>query len=617
MSSPRRPPRSSSSRSGVIRPTTRNPGSVYGVVSALIVVVLLIDTAAWLGAHLAANFTGAPWSGPPWTAVYVFNLAKASTLWPGVSHTAVFTGFGVTLAVLLAAAGLPCWLLWRVFHKPAAHVRSMATGADMSEVRAEAVGAAAIRLQPSLAKIRPRDLTDQQRGLALGDLQAPGHPRLFATWEDVILAVFAPRSGKTSGLAVPMILGAPGPVVGCSNKPDLYLLTASLRAQRTGEKVWVFDPQHIGHVEQTWWWNPLGGQMTLDDAVRLAGGFVMSVADDERREIWGPAAGELLSGLFLAGHLKGMTLMEVYETWLFDEGAPEPVNILRAAGHRAAAAALEGQRSKPGDTRGSVYFTAQIGMSSMRDIEISKWVEPGEGLAEFVPAAFVGTRETLYMMSKGVKGGTSASAIVAALTSEIRVHAERLGERLGGRVDPPLLMMLDEAGNICRIADLPEVFSHVGSRSIIIVAILQSYAQGERVWGRGGMKELWGAATVKLIGSGADDQEFAENMSRLVGEHDVDIVSYNGTSGGAAVTSSVSTRRERILTAAQIREMPKNQAILLRTGTKAAMLRLNRWFESADAPAIAAASEQATTALRARANAAGRTVVTGPAEPSA
>ena len=68
------------------------------------------------------------------------------------------------------------------------------------------------------------------------------------------------------------------------------------------------------------------------------------------------------------------------------------------------------------------------------------------------------------------------------------------------------------------------------------------------MWGKAGMKELWGAATIKLIGSGADDADFAEDLSRIIGDHDVDVWSYHRGSGGGS--SSTSTRRERILPAA-------------------------------------------------------------------
>lgn len=344
----------------------------------------------------------------------------------------------------------------------------------------------------------------------------------------------------------------------------------------------------------------------MDDAVRLAGSFVMAVAKDEDREIWGPAAAELLSNLFLAANLEQRTLVGVYEC-LFDETNQQPVQILRGEGHIATAASLKGLQGLPPETRGSVYFTARAGMSSLRDRNITRWITPQAGLDEFRPDMFMASNQTLYLMSKNVKGGTSAAAIISALTNEVRVAAERRGERLGGRLDPPLVLVLDEVANICRMPDLPEQYSHLGSRSVVPIAILQSYAQGERVWGKAGMRELWGAATIKLIGSGADDQTFAEEIAKLVGEHDVDVLSYshqrgNVRAGGSTGSSSVSTRKERIISAAEIRSMPKTQAILLATGMKAAMIRLPRWFETPEADRITAALSSATAELVTRAN---------------
>ena len=114
------------------------------------------------------------------------------------------------------------------------------------------------------------------------------------------------------------------------------------------------------------------------------------------------------------------------------------------------------------------------------------------------------------------------------------------------------------------------------------------------------MKELWGAATVKLIGSGADDADFAEDISRIVGEHDVDVVSYSRGQGGGS--SSTTTRRERILPAAAVRSLPKTHAVLLATGIKPAMIRLLPWYAGPRKDAIGAAEKQAAAELQARAN---------------
>ncbi len=564
-------------------------------------VVAAAATAAFLGGRLASGATGHGFAGPSWRLLGAADLVNHQTSWPGVPAGVVWTCAAVVFLVLLALAAAPVVLfvrgMRRASNRPPA--RSMASRTDVATLDTKRAAAVALRLRPSLAAHckKPGDIATAQRGVTLGRL-LPAGSLLQASWEDVILAIFAPRTGKTTSLAVPTILDAPGAVVACSNKADLYLATAALREADTEAKVWVFDPQHITHRKQEWWWNPLGGHMTMDDATRLAGGFIMAVADDSNREIWGPAANELLANLIFAAYLGRLTLLDVYR-WLFDESTEEPAQLLKDHGHKAAANSLAGTRGLPPETRGSVYFTARSGTSSLRDNEISCWVVPQDGLDEFVSAQFVETRQTLYLLSKNVAGGTSAASLVSALTTEVRVAAERAGERRGGRIDPPLLLVLDEVANICRIRDLPEQYSHMGSRSIVPIAILQSYAQGERVWGKAGMKELWGAATVKLIGSGADDADFAEDVSRIVGEHDVDVLSYSRGQGGGS--SSTTTRRERILPAAAVRALPKTHAVLLATGIKPAMIRLLPWYDGPRKAAIGAAEKDAAAALQKRA----------------
>lgn len=585
---------------GAVRPAGGGRGSEMAIwlIPAGFAVVGVSAVASFAGGRLASMLAGHGSRGGRFRLLGAADLARHAAVWPGVPGGLVWTLVVLITVALLAVGVAPIALLRRGAGRRRPAARSMAGPGDIRSMHTAAAAASATRMRLSLAGTPPRRLPEAARGITLGR-QLPRGGLLQASWEDVILTVFAPRSGKTTAIAVPAILSAPGAVVACSNKADLYLATVELRAKDTGSRCWAFDPQHIVHATQTWWWNPLGARMTLDDATRLAGGFVMAVTKDDDREIWGPAASELLSNLIFAAHLDGLTVLDMYR-WLFDETTEEPVRILRAHGHPAAADSLAGTQGIPPETRGSVYFTARAGCASLRDNDIARWITPQPGLAEFIPANFVETRETLYLLSKSVKGGTSAAALVSALTTEVRVAAERAGERRGGRVDPPLVMVLDEVANICRIADLPEQYSHMGSRSIVPIAILQSYAQGERVWGKSGMKELWGAATVKLIGSGADDADFAEDVSRIIGEHDVDVLSYSRAPGGGS--ASTSTRRERIMPAADVRAMPKTQAVLLATGLKPAMIRLLPWYDGRRQAEITAAAKRATDQLITRAN---------------
>jgi len=72
-----------------------------------------------------------------------------------------------------------------------------------------------------------------------------------------------------------------------------------------------------------------------------------------------------------------------------------------------------------------------------------------------------------------------------------------------------------------------------------------SYAQGEAVWGRSGMRTLWSAATVKLLGAGLDEAAFVEDVSRLVGEHDVPADSWSHGAGRTTRTNSTRPHRTR------------------------------------------------------------------------
>jgi len=190
-----------------------------------------------------------------------------------------------------------------------------------------------------LAGARSGSLAPADIGLLLGSLRQPGGngPDLYSSWEDTVLAFMGPRSGKTTSLAIPYVLSAPGPVIATSNKADLWAATAELRAA-AGSRVWVFDPQRITAAGQRWWWNPLAGLATVEAAHRLAGHFVLTVDDSSRRDIWGPAAQELLTSLLLAAAASRRTLRDV-SRWLDDPGSPTPaelLDVLRGASARGA-----------------------------------------------------------------------------------------------------------------------------------------------------------------------------------------------------------------------------------------------------------------------------------------
>ena len=555
----------------------------------------------WAAARLASATTGG--RVEPFGPKFAGDVLHGRTYraWPHTPTVAVTAASIVLAGGAAILAGFAGWLITR--RRPAAGdpVAALARNPRMRTLTARPATRAAVALRRSLADADPRTVDAREAGLALGRLIRPGRrvaggTTVYANWEDTVLSFMAPRSGKTTSQAIPFVLSAPGAVIATSNKSDLWAATASIRAATCGS-VWLFDPQRVTHQPQTWWWNLLLGLRTVEDAHRLAGHFVLTVADEHRRDIWGPAAQDLLAALFLAAASSGHSLRDV-AGWLNEPAVPTPIELLASAGFTAMAASLRGAQNGAAETRDGIYQTARTAAKAMTDPEIMAWVTPpGRGaLPAFDPDAFAASRDTLYLLSKS---RSAAAPLIAALSDTAMRAAERRAERLGGRLDPPLVVPLDEAANICRIADLPDLYSHLGSRGIIPVTILQSYEQGVTVWGEAGMATLWGAATKKIIGAGVDSPRLARDLATLVGQHDVPVrtLSY----GDGRVSESVSLRRQEILEPAAIRALPPGTALLLATGIKPALIHLTPWYAGPRAAEITAAQRAAQDQIRDRA----------------
>src|SRR5260370_32492607 len=113
------------------------------------------------------------------------------------------------------------------------------------------------------------------------------------------------------------------------------------------------------------------------------------------------------------------------------------------------------------------------------------------------------------------------------------------------------------------------------------------------------MDALWAGARVKLIGAGVDDARFAEDISRLVGSHDVAVASLSRSRSGRSET--VGLRRQRILDPAAVRALGHGRALLLASGCGPALVRLRPWYGEPGAEQVAAEIRRAEAAITASA----------------
>ncbi|MEV5935267.1 TraM recognition domain-containing protein [Streptomyces sp. NPDC052079] len=580
------PPSSSSSN-------TDGYDLVLRLLLGVLCVIVPLSHLAWLCGNVTAYLTEGSWV--PYQPTNA--LLHPEQVWPDVGEKALLIGARIVPVLFLLTFGGTAVALW-VRHKNRGGGRKKITGMakarDIEPLMAKAITDKARSLRPSLKDAKHIEARDT--GILLGNLQNTRH-EVRMGYEDVAVAIMAPRSGKTTSLAIPSMLAAPGPVLLTSNKAAGDAFTATHEARSRVGQVWSMDPQQIAHAAREMWWNPLASAKTLDGANRLAGHFLAASVDaSQQGDFWSKAGSNILSQLLLAAALDERPITDIMQ-WLAFPADRTPLDILRDHDFAAVAAQLKGTVEGPPETRDGIYETARQYAAALLNSEIAAWVTPQKDVPEFRPSEFVTSTDTLFLLSKD--GGGGASALIAACADSVMRAATAQAERAGGRLDPPMLAILDEAANVCKISDLPDLYSHLGSRGIIPITILQSYRQGQKVWGDAGMDAMWSASTVKVIGSGIDDPDFADKLSRLIGDHDVETTSTSHSESGKS--TSVSMRQERILPADAIRALPKGTALCFATGMRAAMLDLRPWYREPGAEELSAASARASKAITARA----------------
>lgn len=556
----------------------RDPGGLS--TEAILGLMLLFIAITALVAMLVALRVGRRLAGitdplPSEPFDVLFGVLGGTIAWPPVA-TGIMAGL-LALVVLLGVGGIV--VVQRIRGRASrvdGQARYMGRGKDVESISRKAATATATRLGVD------------SPGVPIGRTVTGGVP-LYGSWEDMHIDIWGPRTGKTTSRAVPAILEAPGAVLVTSNKRDVVDATRDPRAE--AGPVWVFDPQAIALEEPTWWWDPLTYVTDEVKAATLAEHFAAGSRDPGARTdaFFDPAGQDLLAGLLMAAALDGRPITDVY-TWLTNPTNDEPARILRRHGYDLLSAQVFGVITAPEKQRGGVYGTAQQMASCLTNRAVARWVTPhgpADQRPQFHPAHFVRAGGTLYSLSKEGRG--SAGPLVTALTVAVVDAAETIATHsAGGRLTVPLLGVLDEAANVCRWRDLPNLYSHYGSRGIILMTILQSWSQGADVWGEAGMKKLWSASNVKVYGGGVSEVPFLEDLSKMIGQYDVERSSATTGAGRGGRSVSRHLNRENILDVDALAALPRGRAIVFASGTRPTLIRTQPWMTSPHAERVRA-----------------------------
>jgi type IV secretion system protein VirD4 len=389
--------------------------------------------------------------------------------------------------------------------------------------------------------------------LVLGSLPGLVRPHTVAAERAQSLVVVGPtQSGKTTRLAVPAIVGWDGPVLAASVKGDLLRYTMGHCAERG--RVWTIDPTGATGAPASAW-SPLGGCRDWPGACRAAADLAETAKADGMTadgEFWYASAAKLLAPLLFAAGAAGQTMSDVVR-WVDTQEVGEVADILEQVGLAPALQAARATWCRDDRTRSSVYTTAETVLAPFAHHQPAPagWFEPNE---------LLGGRHTVYLCAPA-HDQRRLKGYFTALTHEVVALAFARATRSGRPLDPPLLVVLDEAAHIAPLPELDGLAATCASHGVQLVTVWQDLAQ---VRARYGAK----ASTVlnnhraKLFLPGIADPDTLEYASRLVGEEEVAQPSVTTDGRGARSTTSTTARRA-LLPADELRCLPRGKAVLV------------------------------------------------------
>ena len=399
---------------------------------------------------------------------------------------------------------------------------------------------------------------------------------VMAAPEQALLVLGPPRSGKTSALAIPNTLCAPGPVIVTSTKTDVMAATLDQRARQG--RCWLLDPSGslatppgVTRVR----WSPVAAARTWDETLVVVHGMAGAARPGSGRGLgdmghWTERAEALLAPLLHAAHLQASGMDQVM-SWLLRHQAGPASSILAAEGIQLGVDVLAGIEATDRREQSGIWSSAAGILAAYR----SERVLDHSGPVNLDPAQLIGTGDTVYVCAPA-RHQALVAPIVVAFLEQARAGAYSADPR-----PAPLTLVLDELANIAPIPDLPALVSEGGSQGVLTLGCLQDLSQARTRWGEAadGLLSLFGA---KLILPGIGDMSTLELVSRLGGEVDLPARSvsqgpwWSGGRGGSTVNWS--PQRQRRVPVDAVSQQPPGSALFISGSQPPQRIGLPPWW---------------------------------------
>ncbi|MET0782813.1 MAG: TraM recognition domain-containing protein, partial [Leifsonia flava] len=249
-------------------------------------------------------------------------------------------------------------------------------------------------------------------------------------------------------------------------------------------------------------------------------------------------------------------------------------------------------------TRDSIWQGVSLSVGALADPRVLDAVSPSEGEG-FDPETFLSSNGTLYLLATGA-GANNSAALVAAFVEDLVETARRMAARnAGARLDPPLLLALDEIGNLAPLPSLPNLMAEGGGTGITTMPVLQSLSQARSKWSDNAAGAIWDSSIVKIVLGGASNSRDLQDLSILIGERDESTDSTTIGERGSR-SSQRSVRRVAIMPPDTIRTLPFGTGLILLRAAPPVIAGLRMWTSRRNAADLLTARAEIEALLRER-----------------
>ncbi|NLT53717.1 MAG: type IV secretory system conjugative DNA transfer family protein [Actinomycetales bacterium] len=381
--------------------------------------------------------------------------------------------------------------------------------------------------------------------------------RLWSSCEDATFRIGGPRTGKTLSLACHGV-DAPGALITTSTRLDLAEMVHAARTKRG--TVHVFNPAGLGGLASTIRWRVLAGCADFTVAQRRAADLIPESHGEAER--WDSQARRILALLLHAAEISNRSMRDVVR-WAGDptiEARDEVIDALLSVeiGGRDRAQVVRDFWRTNDRTRTSITTTMATPLAWMSDDRARLLGDAHRDDPQLVDLTRLIERgETLHLI--GHEDHTGLSPLIAALVAEI-AHAARTlaSNRPGGRLDPPLTMLLDEAALVCPVP-LDRWTADMGGRGVTLHTSVQSLSQLRQRWGDDGAGTILANVAAFIVFGGSPSSGDLRDISLLTGEHRMRVV-------GVDEDHPDAHRWVPVMSPAQIRAMEPGQVLVMLRG---------------------------------------------------